>query len=133
MRLWNRLLAFTLIICILALCCACGKTVYLDAGTLESHLEKVSRMEQTGDSTYISGIRTGNPRTGMTMGNHIFECTDDGSYFLALAPIRYMLEGNIIEGNSSFLFFAPHNSDQVIKLCGRPDCTHNSRDCNACF
>lgn len=134
MRLWNRLLAFTLIVCILSLCCACGNTtVFLDAGTLESHLEKVSRMEQTGDSTYISGIRTGNPRTGMTMGNHIFECTDDGSYFLALAPVQYMLEGKLMEGNDFFLFFAPHNSDQVIKLCGRPDCTHNTKDCNANF
>lgn len=29
------------------------------------------------------------------------------------------------------LFYLDHNSDTVIKLCGRPDCTHETDQCNA--
>ena len=30
-----------------------------------------------------------------------------------------------------FILYVDHGSDQVIKLCGRADCTHDNDDCNA--
>lgn len=30
-----------------------------------------------------------------------------------------------------FIMYVDHGSDQVIKLCGRADCTHDDADCNA--
>lgn len=32
---------------------------------------------------------------------------------------------------SPMILYADHGSDTFIKLCGRPDCTHNTTDCNA--
>lgn len=32
-----------------------------------------------------------------------------------------------------FIMYVDHGSDQVIKLCGRADCTHDNADCNACI
>ena len=67
-----------------------------------------------------------------------FECTDNGTYFSTSGFGCYMLptdpkapEGsvNIITGN--YLFYLDHNSDKVIKLCGRPDCSHDTDRCNA--
>ncbi|MDE7280801.1 MAG: hypothetical protein K2N36_03560, partial [Ruminiclostridium sp.] len=65
---------------------------------------------RTGMGTARQGIKT----TG-------FECTDTGSYFMC----------NV--GSNSWLLYADHGSDTVIKLCGRPDCNHSDNDCNAYF
>lgn len=32
---------------------------------------------------------------------------------------------------SPWILYMDHGSDTVIKLCGRPDCTHDTTDCNA--
>ena len=32
---------------------------------------------------------------------------------------------------SPWILYMDHGSDTVIKLCGRPDCPHDTRDCNA--
>ena len=32
---------------------------------------------------------------------------------------------------SPWILYADHGSDTVIKLCGRPDCSHDTTDCNA--
>ena len=69
----------------------------------------------------ISTMRTGTERQGIKTYGNSFECTDTGSYFLC-----------DINGKS-WLLYADHGSDTIIKLCGRPDCSHTDIDCNACF
>ena len=133
-----------LVICLLFLCVGCSATKeengseFVPAkadGSYEAHLQQISQMEQTGDSTYISGVRTGVHREGIVQSDHFFECTDDGAYFLAMVPVNHYEDGVLLDGNGNapFLFFLPHDSNQVIKLCGRPDCKHDSVECNACF
>lgn len=46
----------------------------------------------------------------------------NGIYFL---ENRYTAE--------AYISYADNGSDQIIRLCGRADCTHNSTDCNASF
>ena len=103
----------------------------------ERHVEEVMNMEQTDLDSPISGIRTGVYRDVTSLGNNEFECTDDGVYYMAdTLPGMYDMtgEGNKkFEGYSDFIFFCPHDSDTMIKLCGRPDCTHDSPKCNAAF
>ena len=65
----------------------------------------------------VSSKRTGTKRQGVSVPTNGFECTDTGSY--------WMLD--------NWLLYSDHGSDTVIKLCGRPDCTHSGRDCNAYF
>ncbi len=130
--------ALMLVVCMLFLCVGCKDEAPVTPakadGSYEANVSKISQMEQTGDSTHISGLRTGVGRTGMTYSIHSFECTDDGVYFLSMAPIKMEVDGIATVGNNAtFLFFAAHDSDQVIKLCGRPDCTHDTVACNACF
>ena len=133
-----------LVICLLFLCVGCSATTeengseFVPAkadGSYEAHLQQISQMEQNGDSTYISSLRTGVYREGMISADHTFECTDDGVYFVAMVPVNHYEDGVLLEGgsNARFLFFSPHDSNQVIKLCGRPDCKHDSVECNACF
>ena len=103
----------------------------------ERHVQEVMQMEQTDLNSPISGIRTGVFRTVSSLSNNEFECTDDGIYYLSsYIPGMYDISGDGIykdEGLGTFLFFCPHDSDTMIKLCGRPDCTHDSPKCNAYF
>ena len=69
----------------------------------------------------ISTLRTGTERQGVKTVGNSFECTETGSYFMCDI------------GTASWLLYADHGSDTVIKLCGRPDCNHTGKDCNAYF
>ena len=69
----------------------------------------------------ISTMRTGTERQGIKTYGNSFECTETGLYFMC----------NV--GEEAWLLYADHDSDTVIKLCGRPDCDHTGSDCNAYF
>lgn len=51
-----------------------------------------------------------------------FDVTNDGFYYISLATNA---------SPYSYILYVDNNSDTVIKLCGRADCTHDSADCNA--
>ncbi|MBD5080566.1 MAG: hypothetical protein HDT44_02235 [Ruminococcaceae bacterium] len=69
----------------------------------------------------ISTVRTGTQRQGIKGYGNNFECTTSGSYFMCDI------------GTKTWLLYVDHTSDTIIKLCGRPDCTHTDSDCNAYF
>ena len=69
----------------------------------------------------ISTLRTGTQRQGIKNIGNGFECTENGSYFMCNVH------------GVSWLLYSDHGSDTVIKLCGRPDCNHAGKDCNAYF
>ncbi len=102
-------------------------------GSYERHNAALLTMEQTDLDSPICGIRTGVLRSGAAIcwGDNQFECTDEGVYYLSHnIPIPSNNDQDSF-GTSSFLFFCPHDSDTMIKLCGRPDCPHTGEDCNA--
>ena len=51
-----------------------------------------------------------------------YDVTNDGFYFISTARI---------ESSYSYILYSDNSSDMVIKLCGRADCTHDTKDCNA--
>ena len=59
---------------------------------------------------------------GVTTLANGFECTEQGFYALC-----------DFADKGSYLVYADHDSDTVIKLCSRPDCTHTDNTCNAYF
>lgn len=71
----------------------------------------------------ISTQRTGTQSQGIMTTSKCFECTEQGDYFASV----------VYENACNWLLYVDHNSDTVIKLCGRPDCMHNGKDCNASF
>ena len=68
----------------------------------------------------VSPIRTGEVRQSLFPNPGAFECTDDGFYSLVE-----------FEDGSTFLFYCDHDSDTLVKLCSRPDCPHDTADCDA--
>lgn len=72
---------------------------------------------------WMAGESTVNPERTGTYNNAIdqlqngFEVTASGCY--------WMCDG--------ILLYSDHGSDEVIRLCGRPDCKHNDMSCNAHF
>ena len=51
-----------------------------------------------------------------------FDVTDDGFYYVSLRTNA---------SPNSYILYSDNDSDIVIKLCGRADCTHDTKDCNA--
>ena len=89
----------------------------LEGGGTTSTLDNHELTVPIVDECRVSSKRTGTNRQGITVLANGFECTDIGSYWMC----------------DSWLLYGDHNSDTVIKLCGRPDCTHSDSDCNAYF
>lgn len=51
-----------------------------------------------------------------------FDVTNDGFYYVSLRTNA---------SPNSYILYSDNDSDIVIKLCGRADCTHDTKDCNA--
>lgn len=64
--------------------------------------------------------RSGLLRAGLNKSP--FDVTNDGFYFISTATYA---------SPYSYILYSDNNSDMVIKLCGRADCTHDTKDCNA--
>lgn len=103
------------------------------AASYERHVQEIMQMEQTDLDSPISGIRTGLHRNISSLGSNEYECTDNGIYYISGSGGESFRVYN--EDNSylyaNYLFYCDHDSNQMIKLCGRPDCTHDTFDCNA--
>ena len=64
--------------------------------------------------------RTGLLRAGL---NSVpFDVTNDGLYYVSLPSNA---------SPNSYILYSDNGSDMIIKLCGRADCTHDTKDCNA--
>ena len=64
--------------------------------------------------------RTGLLRAGLNTVP--FDVTNDGFYYVSLRTNA---------SPNSYILYSDNDSDIVIKLCGRADCTHDTKDCNA--
>ncbi len=73
----------------------------------------------------IPARRTGIAQQGIYTRQNGFESTDAGAYIMCDLPAE--------DGWFAYLLYCDHDSDTVVKLCGRPDCDHNGKDCNAYF
>ena len=103
---------------LLVLLVGCGPSkqpfqVVLESETLE--------MEQTEQGSPISGIRTGIKRQCITSVDNSFECTDEGAYFMCSM------------NDGSWLLYADHDTNSLVKLCSLENCTHDTVDCDAWF
>lgn len=105
----------------------------------DRHIAGVQQLYQTSTqdndphySGLISGIRTGGRRDISNLSSGEFEYTDSGTY---ITGTNMHLFANVTSvpttGGGSMLFYVEHDSDTVIKLCGRADCRHDTDQCNA--
>lgn len=116
-RIRNRIsLAAAILLAVLLTGCTASKL------TPQARMERdMLQMEQTDQTSVISGIRTGIKRQGIFSVANSFECTDDGVYYMCNT------------GEGSYLYFGDHDTNTMVKLCSRPDCDHSGEDCDAYF
>ena len=74
----------------------------------------------TDGESPVPDTRIGLVRAGLNSTDHAVSPT--GIYFIQ-KPSEF--------GDASYIIYADNGSDTFIKLCGRPDCTHSTPDCNA--
>lgn len=69
----------------------------------------------------VPNVRTGVYRQGINTLGNAMETTETGTYFMTYLHGR------------TYLLYCDHDSETLVKLCARPDCTHFDRSCNAFF
>ena len=102
------------IICvILAIMLLCGCT----SPTAEDGEAASIRYDWVADHSPIPDRITGIDLQGEDNVQNGFECSNTGFYAMC----------------NGWMLYCDHGSDEIIKLCGRPDCTHTDENCNAYF
>ena len=81
-------------------------------------VEPVATYDWMAGESPVPNERVGVFRSSTT--NYCQAVSPQGTYFLATAY-----------ATDCYILYADHGSDTFVKLCGRPDCTHSSPDCNA--
>ena len=84
----------------------------------EKDVEPTSQFGWTSGESAVPNERIGLTRAGVNLTPHAVSPT--GIYFF-----------DKTDGDDKFILYADNGSDTFIKLCGRPDCTHSTPDCNA--
>ena len=79
-----------------------------------------SEPEYIGNSP-VPNMRTGIITQGATALCNGVEVTENGIYFFAQAEM------------GQYLLYADHDAEEAVKLCSRPDCTHDTNSCTAFF
>ena len=86
-------------------------------GNPGSYEEPVATYGWMAGESPVPNRRLGIHRVGLH--NYVHATSATGVYF------------RVVEDEKSYLMYMDNSSDEVIKLCGRPDCTHDNADCNA--
>ena len=105
---------FALILCAALLAGCAGTSLPTDSAG--ENVQQIQYDWMAGESP-VSPERTGTYNNAIDQLQNGFEVTESGCY--------WMCEG--------ILLYCDHGSDEVIRLCGRPDCQHQDYSCNAHF
>lgn len=106
---------FALILCAALLAGCAGTSLPTDSAG--EHIQQIQYDWMVGESP-VSPDRTGGRNNGIEQKCNGFECTETGCYWMC---------------GPGILLYSDHGSDDVILLCGRPDCPHSNMACNAYF
>ena len=60
-----------------------------------------------------------------------FDLSETGIYCLRKEKMTKPPEESLTDGEGVFLLYCEADSDTFVKVCGRPDCMHNSSKCDA--
>ena len=120
----KRMLALLLVAGILA---GCGSNRVPDTTVPKKTAvaEEQINYEWMAGQSPVSNRRIGLNR-GRYMSSNVQAVSDKGVYFI-YRP-EWMVD---VTPPSPWILYMDYGSDTVMKLCGRPDCPHNTTDCNA--
>ncbi len=115
------------LVCILLILLLLLSGCHIDnAAKSEPDIEPTATYDWMAGESPVPTKRIGVVRYGTNMTNHAI--SPDGIYFISDEIHRNEHGGN---ETWSFIIYADHGSDTFVKLCGRIDCTHDNKDCNA--
>lgn len=106
----KKKLFYLLCLFLLLLLIGCSEEVVMESKASESY-------DWMSDNSPIPDRITGIDMQGEDNVQNGFECSNTGFYAMC----------------NGWLLYCDHGSDEIIKLCGRPDCTHTDESCNAYF
>lgn len=106
----KKKLFYLLCLFLLLLLIGCSEEVVMESKASESY-------DWMSDNSPIPDRITGIDMQGEDNVQNGFECSNTGFYAMC----------------NGWLLYCDHGSDEIIKLCGRPDCTHTDKSCNAYF
>lgn len=106
----KKKLFYLLCLFLLLLLIGCSEEVVMESKASESY-------DWMSDNSPIPDRITGIDLQGEDNVQNGFECSNTGFYAMC----------------NGWLLYCDHGSDEIIKLCGRPDCTHTDESCNAYF
>ncbi len=115
--------ALLLAVLMLSMLAGCGTKAGGPSSPSSTENETPAYPWMAGESP-IPDRRIGLTRQGIGGWVGGFAVTETGYYIMGNDPC--------IPGDSC-LFYGDHGSDTIVKLCGRPDCDHLNKDCNAWF
>lgn len=116
----KRLLAFV-VICAVVLCGCRNRN---GQNTEDAVIEPTESFTWEAGKSLVDCRRIGIKRAGVN--NADYAIAPNGVYFMERTD-QATEEGKQI----SYVLYTDYGSDTVIKLCGRVDCNHHNRDCNA--
>lgn len=106
----KKKLFYLLCLFLLLLLIGCSEEVVMESKASESY-------DWMSDNSPIPDRITGIDLQGEDNVQNGFECSNTGFYAMC----------------NGWLLYCDYGSDEIIKLCGRPDCTHTDESCNAYF
>lgn len=116
MNMMKKLIALVLIAMLLLTGCGTSGLPETTTAPIETQPQYDWMAAQSPIPVRRSGLR----RAGLTAVP--FDVTNEGFYYIS-CPVG--------SNTNSYILYCDNNSDSVIKLCGRADCTHDTTDCNA--
>ena len=120
----KRIAAILIVFCCIFAGCKTQAGSKIEKGT-ETIVPWLPNVEPTAVYDWMAGEspvpvkRMGVARYGVSNVYHAI--SPSGIYFMQEA----------LEGFDTYIWYVDHGSNQMIKLCGRADCMHDSPDCNA--
>lgn len=102
-----------------ALVAGCQNESGLPEATRPEDVEPTATYDWMAGESPVPNRRIGLTRVGVNISYHTV--SPKGVYFMQEAQ----------DSKDSYIWYTDHGADQMVKLCGRPDCDHNNEDCNA--
>lgn len=122
---------FFALLLVAGLLSGCGRITTPDTTQPNTSQEVTVPAEEQINYDWMSGQSpVPNRRVGLNRGwdmsTTVQTVSDKGTYFIYNPGWQVD-----VTDPSPWILYMDHGSDTVIKLCGRPDCPHNTTDCNA--
>ena len=113
----SSLVLMLIVLCIILTGCRSDATA--QDTTRKPDVEPVATYDWMAGESPVANKRMGVERYGL------------GLVYNAVSPEGVYFMQESFNSKDAYICYVDHGSNTMVKLCGRPDCSHNTSDCNA--